>query len=275
MTRSIAIGFVIYNPEESFLDRVKSTIQLGFNVYIFDNSPENRIIWHFASQEPKVRYMTCGKNHGLGLGISTVCAQAYYANNVALLFFDQDSIFSEETLNFIDKFYLKNAAMEKTHSAIVFNSKKLSSDQNIGFLKDVPLVINSGSLFFLKNLKKLNWHNESYFVDGVDYDFCLRSSLNGFLIGEYDCTPGFDHSTEQPDQHYIIFGKEYALRAYSYTRIIDTSTSSLKLIIASLMGGAIKFTFKIVRLWLIYLIAQILVRILKTPKNNTKESPHD
>lgn len=262
MTRSIALGFVIYNPEDSFLSRVRMAVKSGFDVYVFDNSPERRSLGNMADGEGKIKYLTCGKNHGLGLGVAAVCAQAYYEKHSALVFFDQDSIFNEKTLNFIEMFYVGHPELAGMHSAVVFNASRGGQEQETDCFKDVPLAINSGSLFYLNNLKTLNWHNESYFVDGVDYEFCLRSKMNGLKIGEYSCTPGFDHSTEQDDKRYTIFGRPYAMRAYAFSRIVDVSISSFKLIFSALIGGAVKFAFRIVRLWVIYLAVQVLVRLL-------------
>lgn len=264
MTRSVALGFVIYNPEDSFLSRVRVAIESGFDVYIFDNSPDRWILGGLADRGGKIKYLTCGKNHGLGLGVSAVCAQAYYEKHSALVFFDQDSIFNEKTLNCIETFYVRHPELAGTHSAVVFNASGggQGQEEEGGCFKDVPLAINSGSLFYLSNLKSLNWHNESYFVDGVDYEFCLRSQMGGFKIGEYSCTPGFDHSSEQADRRYRIFGKIYAMRAYAFSRILDVSISSFKLIFRALIGGAVGFAFRIIRLWAVYMVVQVLVRIL-------------
>jgi rhamnosyltransferase len=117
-------------------------------------------------------------------------------------------------------------------------------------------------LFFLSNLKTLGWHNERYFVDGVDYEFCLRSSLRGFRVSEYCCTPGFDHASEQPDQKYRIFGKNYAMRAYAPSRILDVTISSFRLVLSALIGRKIEFAYKIGRHWIVFMGMQILSRIL-------------
>lgn len=260
MSRQLALGFVIYRPETGFLNRVQRSIESGFDVYIFDNSPEQDLVRNFFAGKAKARYFTAGKNLGLGLGVSSVCAQAYYQGHSALLFFDQDSIYSKETLNFIESYYLEFPKLETTHSVVAFNSKEFRKSQNC--FENVDLVINSGSLFFLKNLETLNWHSEKYFVDGVDYEFCLRSKMRGFKVGKYSCTPGFDHTTEQADENYSIFGKTYAMRAYSLSRILDVSRSSLKLIFTALLGAEFTFALKLMRLWTIYLIVQMLVRFL-------------
>lgn len=262
MKRSIALGFVIYNPEESFSSRVRMAVAAGFDIYIFDNTPDRRILEELMGSSGKIKYVTCGMNHGLGLGIQTVCAQAFYDKHAALVFFDQDSVFDVSTLDFIERFYLEHPELKITHSAVVFNAIGRSEESG-SCLKDVPLAINSGSLFYLGNLKNLGWHNDSYFVDGVDYEFCLRSTLSSLKVAEYSCTPGFDHATEQPDQQYRFLGKIYAMRAYAFSRIQDVTVSSFRLIFSGLIGGQIKFAYRIARHWIVFMVMQTLVRILR------------
>lgn len=263
MLRKIAIGFVIYDANIDQLNRVHEASRSGFPVYVYDNSPEKINSQEFAGNRGNVVYLTCGKNVGLGLGMASVCAQAYYDGHSALLFFDQDTIFNIKTLNFIQKFYLNHHELSAKYSAVVFNAKKFESlnDAEDKSIKNVLLVINSGSLFFLENLKKLNWHNHHYFVDCVDYEFCLNSRIHGFKIGEYCFTPGFDHSTEQDDEGYRILGRTFLMRAYSWNRILDTSTASIKLLVKSLMSLQIKFCLVMLRLFTIYVATQLFVRI--------------
>ncbi len=262
MFRKIAIGFVIYDANINQLNRVHEACRLGFPVYLYDNSPYKINSQEFAKNRGNVNYLTCGKNVGLGLGISSVCAQAYSDGHSALLFFDQDTIFNNDTLNFIENFYVNHSGLSEKYSAITFNAKKFNSlinhNQNI---HNVLLLINSGSLFFLKNLKKLNWHNEKYFVDCVDYEFCLNSKISGFEIGEFSFTPGFDHFSEQDDKGYNIFGRVYSMRAYSLSRIYDTFSASVKLMFKSLVAVQIKFFFVILKLLVIYIATQFFVKI--------------
>lgn len=262
MNRSIALGFVTYNPESAFASRVQMAIESGFYVYIFDNTPEKRSLGLLANGAAKIKYVTCGKNHGLGLGIQAVCAQAYYDGHEALVFFDQDSVFDESTLDFIEMFFVQRPELKGTHSAVVFNATKGSEESGSCF-KEVALAINSGSLFYLNNLETLGWHSDRYFVDGVDYEFCLRSRLNGFRIAEYSCTPGFDHETEQPDQQYRFLGKEYAMRAYAFSRIKDVTFSSFRLFFSALTAGEAEFAGRIARHWTVFMGMQTLVRVLR------------
>lgn len=180
-------------------------------------------------------------------------------------FFDQDTRFNSETLHFINDFYKEKSGLyDSIYSAILFNSKSniTCTNFNQNHFRDIVLAINSGSLFFLKNLKKMNWHSKNYFVDCVDYEFCLNSLINRFKIGEFSATPGFDHVTEQDDLPYMVFGRKYLIRAYSKNRIKDTFFSCLKLLFKSLSVRQFGFFINIFKLLTIYIAIQLFIRTI-------------
>lgn len=305
--RKIALGIIVYNASETTSLRIQNALDLNFFVYLFDNSPEQALLRALSEKNEALKYLTCGKNVGLGYALSNLCSTAYYDGFSALLFFDQDTVFTEETLIFIEQFYLRNTQLNKHYSAIQFDaSKKMPLDFDISQeepldssnstaqnhskigplhpdlsqsppalpgsiecaptsdikIQDTLLTINSGSLFFLDNLKKMGWHNQHYFVDGVDYEFCLNSIQHHFKLGKVACTPGFDHTSEQADQQYTLLGRRYSMRAYSFSRFKETVYSSSKLMTRSLLTGHFLFMRKISRLLCIYILSQILVRML-------------
>lgn len=131
---------------------------------------------------------------------------------------------------------------QKQYSSITFNSKTVGhTDIKEPLIKDVRLVINSGSLYLLSNVKKIGWHDSGFFVDCVDYAFCLASSNHHLKIGEHSKTPGFDHSTEQGDERFKVFGVVIPMRAYRFSRIWDTYTASIKLIFRAIFSGNFKY----------------------------------
>jgi len=261
--RKVAIGFIVFYPGEKFINRIILAETLGFKIYIFDNSPKNSMVRDLCKIKNNCNYFSCGKNVGIGFGLSCICAQAYYDSYPALLYFDQDTIFNHNTLDFIEKTFIENPQFAQRYSAIVFNSKKYIDDKkkNI-FVKDVLLAISSGSLFFLDNLNKSNWHNEKYFVDCVDYEFCLRSNINNYKIGECSITPGFNHEIEQPDLGYSLFGKTRLIRKYSSRRIISATISSVRLIGVSIKFRKFDYSIEIFRSIALYLWWQLIVRII-------------
>lgn len=271
MKYDFAIGFVTYHPSPDFLDRLELLNRLGCKVYLYDNSPDHSSTRQRIKTLESITYVTAGKNLGLGVGLSTICAQAYYDSFPNLLFFDQDTIFNQETINFIQEFCSGNLKrIQSEYSLIVFGESghRIEDQSTLALsckfdLIDVSLAISSGSLFILENLKKIGWHNEKYFVDGVDYEICLKSLANNLKIGKCFNTPGFDHSSEQPDKAYKIFGVSLSLRRYSLFRIIDTTKSNKRLLLSSLKMGQFKFSLSIMRSYAIYAVAQILARIVR------------
>jgi len=268
MNGNLAVGIITYNPGSSVLARLQATIEKEYKVYIFDNSPDVSIIRDYLNHNPTISshitYLTCGKNVGLGIGLAALCSHAYYDSFPAMLFFDQDTVYSGETLDYISDFYSENIDLRNAYSAIAFNSKDIGISESAGCLvKDVRLVMNSGSLFYLDNLKTMNWHNTKYFVDCVDYEFCLTSSNFHFKVGEHSTTPGFDHSTEQGDQRFRVLGRELPMRAYPRSRILDSCSAFSKLIIKSIVTGNGAYFIELTKSNWKYLIIQVYVRIAK------------
>ena len=104
----ISIGFIIFRPEKSFYDRLEIITQAGIPFYVYDNSPD--IIDAKLTIEPllNARYLSSGKNEGLGVGLYDLCQSAYQDDFEGLLFFDQDTEFNLETIFFIHNFMNEN-----------------------------------------------------------------------------------------------------------------------------------------------------------------------
>jgi rhamnosyltransferase len=260
----LALGIVVYNPPVSLLARVELALSAGWELFIYDNSPLDGKTRDYCAEHTNAHYLTAGKNVGLGYAMSAVTAQAYYVGHAALLFFDQDTGFTLDTLAFVTRFYEANASMSNAYSSVVFNAKDIEQGRNaVEFLiRDVLLSINSGSLYFLENVKRLNWFDESFFVDCVDYEFCLRSSNAQLKIAACTNAPGYDHVSEQADMSYFVFGRSRRLRKYSRSRVTKTTSSMLRLCWRSFIAFNGRYLWCFVRSLAIYILWQLVVRIL-------------
>jgi rhamnosyltransferase len=265
--KSTALGFILYQPDEIVTASVDLALNSGYKVFVYDNSPDSVTMREYLRGKAGVSYFGEGINRGLGIGLTHICSQAFSEGYSSLLFFDQDTLFTPETLSTVEEFYQYNKSLMKKYAAVVFNSSTVIKDSNstsidMQYFKQVCLARNSGSLYYLPNLSKMSWHDTSYFVDGVDYEFCLRARLNKMLIGEYSQTPGFDHTTEQDVSPYKFPGTKMELRKYSWNRIKDTVRSSMKIIIKSIRHHQILFMFSMLRLIHIYVFGQIVIRLI-------------
>jgi len=152
MFRKIAIGFVIYDPNFKQLSRIHEASRLGFAVYVYDNSLISLMQKNLQKIDKMLSIWPVVKMLVLGRGMASVCAQAYYDGHSALVFFDQDTVFDDVTLEFIDEYYKNNLDLAAKYSAILFNSNNYSTlnDANTEHFKNVSLAIIAVACFFWK-----------------------------------------------------------------------------------------------------------------------------
>ncbi len=260
-----AIGFITFNPDPGFYERVALVIRENLPVFIFDNSPSSTNVDRLralsdASVGQPLRYFTSGKNAGLGFGLASLCATAKAYGFQELLFFDQDTRFTSETLSHVRAFETQNmAALRQTYAAIVFQGPDARLAANT--LHDTLLAISSGMLIVLENARRMGWHDHSYFVDGVDYEFCLNARARGLRIGIHAGTPGFDHQAEQPDVPRRFLGRVWRLRKYAGSRVLDSLSAYFRLGIRSVRQLDATAFVAITRSALIFLLGQLLARV--------------
>jgi rhamnosyltransferase len=249
----MAIGIVIYKPDGTFIQRLDKIYDYGYEVFLFDNSPFSTL-----KDSNNTNYFHNSSNPGLSHAMKTISQSAYNNGYSSILYFDQDTLFTRETLDYMNK--IKNSfisSSENKYSAISISDRKNLDNSVI----KVDLIRNSGTLFFLENLKKIGWFDETYFVDGVDYEFCLRSKIHNYMIGAIETVPGFDHEEDQGYKNYSFFGISKIGRRYNNDRIKDIFISSLRISFQALVHLKIKFSIKIIALLILFMINQLIFRI--------------
>jgi len=265
------IAIILYKPDHSTYRRIKTAIAEGYFLYIFDNSPDDKSKLFIEEHKKNIRYFTFDKNVGIGPALRLMCATAYYEGYQNLLYFDQDTIYNKETLKYIFgyinessdtiNFIRRKKILSVTFRDAVTNRKEKQFKKiSIGKydLNIVDFTISSGTLFSLENLKKVGWHDESYYMDGVDYYICLSAEAVGLKVAEIFNTPGLDHQTEQGNKNYKFLFKTYSGRKYPIYRIKNYIYSSFRLTIKSVLIGS-KKTLKILKMLVVYVLTQALI----------------
>jgi rhamnosyltransferase len=274
MNDTLALGFILFNPSKDAVTRISDSARSGYEIFIFLNSPVKEEFINVLKSVESIHILSNGLNEGLARGLSSLCNAASLGKFRALLYFDQDSIFTLETLNYVEK-YLNiiktsddsfiDSIVSTTFRDTTTLSRRynhISTFQISGFqVENVYFTINSGSLYFLNKMDKYEWFDKRYFVDGVDYSFCIRSKINDFKITEIFNTPGLDHETEQGNLPVKFFNKEKSGRLYPFSRNIDFLKSHLMILWSTLKIRSIKPKIFILKSILSYLYTQLLFRL--------------
>ena len=217
-------------------------LERGESVYIYLNYSLDSLVYSALKKYGRLKIIGNGANDGLGIAISAIARTAYSDGYSAIIFFDQDTIFSHATAHAVHE-HIHKALSYGQYSVIQMVDKSHFLIKNKLLLPPIPsfLTINSGSIFNLKVLNSIGFHNESYFVDGVDYEFCFRSSLYGYYCGLTNLAPDIDHRSGQDDTEVQVFGRNIRLRRYSITRFLDYNKSITRLIFEALKTLRFKY----------------------------------
>lgn len=273
-----AIGFIIYNPTDESVNRIVGVAKAGYQIFLFLNSELKEDMYKKLASVKSIHFIGNNLNEGLATGLKSICTAAYENKFRTLLYFDQDSIFTSETLEFVVK-YCQNIQLiedefvksivcttfrDKTELSKRYNHISTFSIPDFT-IENVYFSINSGSLYFLDKLSEYQWFDQSYFVDGVDYSFCIRSIRNNLKITEIYNTPGLDHETEQGNLPVKFFNRQVSGRMYPLRRNVDFIKSHLRILFSSFMIKSFKPKIFIIRSMCSYLLMQILFRF--KPKN--------
>lgn len=176
-------GIVTYNPD---LERLKENIDSIYNqiskLVIFDNGSNNYDeIFELSNTYAHIKLIKSDANKGLAYGLNVICADAYYKNADWILLLDQDSVSDEKCILEYSKYIdLDDAAIL---SPIMFDSRRrVRKPVSTNGYKEIKECIQSGALYNIRSLKDVGFFDEWYFIDYIDYDYCISVRRKGYKI---------------------------------------------------------------------------------------------
>ena len=188
----IAGVVVLYNPDDEVLKNINSYINLLDKLYVVDNSeiPNNN---KDKFKDKKIQYISNDGNKGIATALNVGANQAIKEKAEWLLTMDQDSSFKDGALEKMLMF-LKELKNNKIMSEILgFNYNQLGvlsalqrtamneTDTLTGL--DYPLVVmTSGNLINLDIYQKIGGFKDWFFIDAVDFEYCLNVKKNGYEV---------------------------------------------------------------------------------------------
>lgn len=209
---------VLYNPTKDVVCNIDSYIDSVQKLYIVDNSDnDNSNMFH----NNKIKYISNGENFGIAEALNIGANNAIKDGFEWLLTMDQDSTFEkndvEKMLVFLEKVrddvfvqsvinteYDKIGLISPLHITIMN-----PNDQSKGI--DSPLnVMTSGNIISLEAFKKIGGFKGWFFIDCVDFDYCLNLRKHKFDIFRLNYIK-LNHSLGDGIYKKFLFKRMYSL----------------------------------------------------------------
>lgn len=191
----IFAGIVTYNPD---FDRLKKSLEVlvarknsGLvhiaQIVVVDNGTEDiRTLRNVCSIDLCIVLIENGENLGIAAALDRMCGYSYEQDCKWLLTLDDDSVISEN----LPELYMQ--ALDNAGDSSVAMVCGLVNEAHYGNMyynpdcketyQFVEHTITSGSLMNLEIWKKVGGFDDSLFIDGVDFDYCLNLKKHGYRI---------------------------------------------------------------------------------------------
>ena len=132
----------------------------------------------------KIEYIWNGENLGIASALNIAAKKAISEEFDWLLTMDQDSIFKENSFQFLVDYVNDNKDLSKLAIVSPFHDTVLRDGHypNPETVETPIIVMTSGNLVNLTAYKKIGGYKDWYFIDCVDFDFCLSLIREGYQI---------------------------------------------------------------------------------------------
>jgi len=181
---------VTYFPKSDLLARLRRIRPQVAQVVVVDNGSSHEPDNCLSSIETEMDAHIV--RNSVNLGIAAALNQgAYQAANMGYEWFlalDQDTLVAPDVIVALSKAYEdyplrdKLAVIASNYIDVISGHQLLPPDNTDRSWQQVPMAITSGCLFSLSAFGVVGSFREEFFMDSVDFDYCLRASARGFKI---------------------------------------------------------------------------------------------
>lgn len=192
----VAAGVVLYHPLAQARALTDALVGQFDRVFAVENESDT-----CRSKIPEVEVLRNETNLGLAAADNQLCAAARAAGFEWLVLFDQDS---RVPADFRQRLAQRFAALAQPPALLAANyCIELRGETLIGYgsgggeaVADRIVALHSGSLINLAVHAELGGHDERFFVDHVDHEYCLRLRRHGYRV-HVTTEPLFRHEVGQ------------------------------------------------------------------------------
>ena len=214
----LAACVVLYNPDASVVDNIKTYASGVDEVFAVDNSdePNAPLLDRITALGENVTIIPMHGNQGIAAALNRGLQEASRRGYGYILTMDEDSYFTDDTLQrYKDKAEALFASDEKVIQVGIHNSG--DKDDDLVVNNETPdWLITSGSIMRVEDSLAVGGFLEKLFIDEVDREFCYRAADRGYSFRRVlDLT--MQHNLGSPIRG-KIFGREFEAMGHSKIR---------------------------------------------------------
>jgi len=247
---------VLYNADDTVIANIASYIDELNQLYVVDNSEaaDQSLIDKLRSL-PNCTYISNNGNQGIANALNVGAKLALDSGATWLLTMDQDSKF--ESGQFLKLIQFATQLDDKTTGLVSpFHKTKISVEPKTE-VDEVLTTMTSGNLISLYAWKTIGGFDEDYFIDAVDWDYCLRLTSSNFKVLRLN-TVHLNHNLGNATQHTSPTGKQITALNYNKIRRYYITRNKLMIIAkyrksySQFSKGVVKSLFRDLRHILFY-----------------------
>ena len=173
---------VLYNPDKSVLENIKTYSPIVNKVYAIDNSTnaDEELVKLIQKEIKNLEYVSLNGNQGIAKALNVGLKKAIDDKADYCLTMDQDSKFPTDEIENIKKYLEDN---REEYGIISLNAKGVDDNDDFQGIKDVDVWITSGNFIVIENYLKTNGFKEELFIDLVDFELCEQFHNIGKKVG--------------------------------------------------------------------------------------------
>lgn len=171
---------ILYNPSEANIEGIKSYINLVDYMIIVDNSDNGTDYHQNFENISNLELIKLSHNMGLGYALNVGCKRAISKGFKYAITMDQDSKLLKDGFKGYTETILNRSDVAVLSPQYIIDRKKpikLKDEIN-----SVLWTMQSACIFNLQILSQLGFFREDFFVDVIDYEFCLRANKNNYSV---------------------------------------------------------------------------------------------
>ena len=209
MNIKLAGVVILYNPEIKIVDNIKSYLFNLDKLYIVNNGNGGGVTKLLIKEFSNIEVIDLNDNMGISKSLNMVLEKAYSEEVTHLLMMDQDSQFYGKSFLRYKELVRKidwDKCLQIGCKLISYKeiNPKISSDLSY---HAINRLITSGSIISIQNAIKIGAFDEKLFIDEVDFEFCYRGLLKGYILFQTNNSILLRHSVGSTFTKYFWWGK--------------------------------------------------------------------